>query len=65
MSASPIPTPQELLPKIAAALKAVEDLPPEQQQVVLEAASATARAVVDLRSRLYMQGTIVNSLGRK
>lgn len=65
MSATPPLSPTDMLPLAKLALDAVKDMPPEQQQAVLEAATAIARASVEMRQRLYLAGTLVASLNRK
>lgn len=49
----------ELVPHALKALQAVADLQPEQQQAALEAAAAIARATTELRTRLYVMGSIL------
>jgi hypothetical protein len=65
MSATPPISPLDIQELAQRALKAVEDLPPEQQQAVLQAATAIAQAAVDLRQRLFLAGTLVHNLTRR
>jgi hypothetical protein len=51
--------PADIVPLAMKALQAVADLPPEQQQAVLEAAAAIARSSTELRTRLYMLGSVL------
>lgn len=58
-------SPLDLVPHITRVFEAIKDLPVEQQQAVLEAATAGARAAVELRQRLFMQGSLVASFNKR
>lgn len=65
MSTIPSLTAIELPPHLQRALDAIKDLPTEQQQAVFEAAVGATRAASELRNRLYVTGTIFNTIGKR